>query len=164
MQVRQTYPRNKPDDRRGAATVEFAIVAPIFLSLILGISEMSRGLEVSQNLSAAVREGGRLGASDDKSVLSSGVTMNSKVITDIRNMMTATGIDGSKVAVTITHADGEQAGQPFNFADESNYLKNFRITAQINYSDASKIAGRIMKNKKLTSSIVLRLGRSRLST
>ena len=45
--------------RRGAAIVEFALIAPVFFALILGIIEFGRMLMVEQILINAAREGAR---------------------------------------------------------------------------------------------------------
>lgn len=45
--------------RRGAAAVEFAVVAPLFFALIFGIVEFGRLLMVQQILTNASREGAR---------------------------------------------------------------------------------------------------------
>lgn len=44
---------------RGAAAVEFALVAPLLLLLVLGIAEFGRAYNISTTLSAAAREGAR---------------------------------------------------------------------------------------------------------
>ncbi|WP_437228997.1 TadE family protein [Planctomicrobium sp. SH661] len=151
------------DQRRsGTATVELAVVLPVFMTILLGIAEMSRGLDVSERLSSAVRQGGRQAASDMSQFVPNGTTPNQKVIKDIQNMLTASGLDGSKVTVTITHADGNKQGSTFNLADSANYLKYFKVTATVDYSDVG-LFPRVMKNRKLVSSVVFRLGRSTLS-
>lgn len=45
--------------RRGAAAVEFALVAPIFFMLVLGMVEIGRAVMVRQVLTNASREGAR---------------------------------------------------------------------------------------------------------
>jgi Flp pilus assembly protein TadG len=45
--------------RRGAATVEFAIVAPILFLLVFGMIEYGRALQVKQVLTNTAREGAR---------------------------------------------------------------------------------------------------------
>ncbi|MGY1813063.1 TadE/TadG family type IV pilus assembly protein [Blastococcus sp. SYSU D00820] len=45
---------------RGASAVEFALVMPLLLLLVLGIVEFGRGFQVQGTLSAAAREGVRL--------------------------------------------------------------------------------------------------------
>jgi Flp pilus assembly protein TadG len=46
-------------DRRGAATVEFALVAPLFLLLMLAIFEFTRAMSASVTLANAARAGAR---------------------------------------------------------------------------------------------------------
>lgn len=46
--------------RKGVAAVEFALVAPVFFLLVLGLVEMGRMLMVQQSLTNAAREGCRM--------------------------------------------------------------------------------------------------------
>jgi Flp pilus assembly protein TadG len=54
--------RNAHDHRHGSATVEFAVVVPILLILILGMIEYAQVVNVSQEVSSASRRGARLAA------------------------------------------------------------------------------------------------------
>lgn len=45
--------------RKGSAAIEFAMVLPVLMIILLGIWEVSRLIEVQQILTNAVREGGR---------------------------------------------------------------------------------------------------------
>ena len=45
---------------RGAVAVEFAILAPVLVMLLLGIMEFSRAYNAQASLSAAAREGVRV--------------------------------------------------------------------------------------------------------
>lgn len=45
--------------RRGATVVEFAIVAPLLLTLVLGVVQLSLAMNRAQGLHAAAREGAR---------------------------------------------------------------------------------------------------------
>ena len=47
--------------RRGASAVEFAVIAPIFILLVLGMIELGRGVMVQQILTNASRVGARRG-------------------------------------------------------------------------------------------------------
>ena len=58
--------------RRGAALVEFALVAPIFLLSVVGAVEFGRAIMVQEALTNASREGARVGILDG--ALSSDVT------------------------------------------------------------------------------------------
>ncbi|WP_437191752.1 TadE/TadG family type IV pilus assembly protein [Planctomicrobium sp. SH527] len=156
-------PKHSNRSREGTATVEFAVVAPFFLLLLLGIVEMSRALDVSQKLSVAVREGARAAASEVYDKLPIGTTLNQQITTDIKNMLTASGITGNDVNISITHADGKSVGQPFDLRAESNYLEYFRVSASIPYHKVGRFPVRIMKDKDLAVSVVFRQGHSALS-
>ena len=54
-----TKGRRKTRSRRGAAVVEFAVVAPILILLIMGMIECGRMIMVQQILTNASREGAR---------------------------------------------------------------------------------------------------------
>ncbi len=149
-------------DRRGTAMVEFALLAPLFLTLILGVLEMGRALDSSTLLTSAVREGGRLASMDYNDSLPNGTTINDKVAADIKNFLAAGGIPSDKVVVTITAAEGETAGQPFNLSDPANNLKLFKITASIPFSDVSSFPSSFMKQRNVSGSLVFRAGRVKL--
>ena len=50
---------------RGAAAVEFALVLPVLIVLVLGIVEFGRAFQVQATLAAAAREGVRIMAIED---------------------------------------------------------------------------------------------------
>lgn len=52
------------DGERGAAAVEFGLLLPILLLIVLGIAEFGRAYNVQVSLSAAAREGARVLALD----------------------------------------------------------------------------------------------------
>ena len=159
MQVHHRLQSGPREARRGAAAVEFAVLVPLFLMLVLGTWEMGTALTAGTKMSAAVREGGRLASMDYKDTLNDGVTINNKVIQDIKNFLTASGIPGDKVTITITHADGANAGSNFDLSDPNNYLKLFTITALVNYSDISTFPNNYMKDQKVQAQLVFRMGR-----
>ena len=68
-------------DRRGAAAVEFAVVAPVFFVMVLGMVEFGRIVMVQQVLTTASREGARVAVLD-------GATAQD-VTTQVRNYLTA---------------------------------------------------------------------------
>jgi Flp pilus assembly protein TadG len=76
----------KSSDRRGVAAVEFALVAPLFVALLLGIIEFGRMLMVQEILVNAAREGAR-------AAIQPGET-DAQVTTVISNYMSAAGIPG----------------------------------------------------------------------
>lgn len=142
--------------------MEFALVAPLFLTLLLGMAEMSRALDVSTNLSGAIREGGRLASMNNSDKIPAGSTVSQKTISDIKNMLTAVGIDSPNVSVVIVHADGANAGQPFDFSDPDNKLRHFRIDASVPYNDVSVFPLNYMDGQFIRNSVVFRLGQSEI--
>src|SRR5437016_4243393 len=74
--------------RRGAAAVEFAIVAPIFLfSVIMPMIEFGRGMVVTNSLAATAEVGCRTGVLPGST--------NTTVSTAITNSLTAQAISGA---------------------------------------------------------------------
>ena len=52
--------RNRLRDEHGAGAVEFALIVPLLLVLVLGIAEFGHAFQVQGTLSAAAREGARV--------------------------------------------------------------------------------------------------------
>jgi Flp pilus assembly protein TadG len=52
--------RERLRSERGAAAVEFALIVPLLIVLVLGIAEFGRAFQVQGTLSAAAREGVRV--------------------------------------------------------------------------------------------------------
>ncbi|SOE02941.1 TadE/TadG family type IV pilus assembly protein [Blastococcus haudaquaticus] len=80
---------------RGAAAVEFALVAPVLILLVLGIIEFSKVYNSQSTLSAAAREGARVMA------LTNDVT---EATAAVRNA--ATGLELGQIQVTPTTCTG----------------------------------------------------------
>ncbi|MGD9857455.1 MAG: TadE/TadG family type IV pilus assembly protein [Planctomycetaceae bacterium] len=147
------------ESRRGAAVVEFAVMAPVFLILTLGSVELGYALNASNTLYGALREGGRLASQDWSTMLAPNETANDKVLQDIRNMLTASRIPGTEVTLTIVHADGPSAGETFDLEDPDNYLELFTINANVPYEEVSTISGYFLQGQSLSASITFRMGR-----
>ncbi|QDT52839.1 TadE-like protein [Caulifigura coniformis] len=161
MNTRRPSSSVATNDRRGTATVEFAVIAPLFLLLVLGTWEMGTAVRASNNLTAAVREGGRLASMDFTGTVASNQTPNQKVEQDIRAFLNASGLPGALATISITHAEGANAGQTFNLANSTNYLALFKIRATIPFSSVSMFPNRIMKGTTLKAELVTRRGRVR---
>ena len=78
--------------RRGASAVEFAIVAPVFFILVFGMIEFGRMVMVQQIITAATREGSRVG------VVPSATT--SQVTTAVNNYLNGSSIKGATITVS----------------------------------------------------------------
>ncbi len=156
MQALKPRPLSPIASRRGAAAVEFALVAPIFLVLVMGLAEYGKAINSYNTLYAAVREGGRLASMDFTSYVSGSQTANEKVIRDIRAILAASGFPPDEITITITEVDSTIE---FDVSDPDNYLEMFRITASIPYEEISTVPVNYMSGQTLTASMVYRKGR-----
>lgn len=77
---------------RGVAAVEFAMVAPVFFLVVLGIIEFGKMVMVQQVITNAAREGARI------SVLDSATT--NRVTTRVNDYLAAANLIGATVLVT----------------------------------------------------------------
>lgn len=146
--------------RRGVAAVEAAVVLPMFLILTLGTIEMGTALRASTIMQSAVREAGRLVSMNWGNVVEQGDTPNAKVERDIRNFVTASGLPGNALIVTIQHADGSKQGQTFDISDRDNDLELVEISMELPYSSISLFPTRYMGGKSVSASLILRAGLS----
>ena len=76
---------------QGAVAVEFAIVAPIFFMVVLGIVEFGRMSMVQQIITNGAREGARIAVFDD--------TTTAQVETKVDSYLANCGITGNTVEV-----------------------------------------------------------------
>ena len=148
-----------PQDRRGTATVEFAMVAPLFLLVVLGVAEMSTAIHTYNVMYSAVREGGRLASMDFSSYVTGNQTANEKVIRDIRAVLSAAGLPAEQVTITITEAESTNE---FDLSDTGNYLEMFRISASVPFSDVSLFSSNYMTSQVIHADMVYRKGRVQL--
>ncbi|MCO6457240.1 MAG: pilus assembly protein [Pirellulaceae bacterium] len=79
--------------RKGAAAVEFALVAPAMILLALGIIEFGRAIMVQALVSDAARQGARLASLD-------GATPD-EVVDAVNDALQAAGIDADAVTTTM---------------------------------------------------------------
>jgi Flp pilus assembly protein TadG len=131
--------------RRGSSTIELAVCLPMLFVLVFGIMEVGRALEVYQIMTAAVREGGRFGATDKQGYIPEGDTTNEKIVADVRNFLVASGIPGALADVEVLSVpDAGGTAVPFDFEDETNHLKNFQVKISVPYSAVSNCPPQVL--------------------
>lgn len=107
--------------RKGAAAVEFAVVAPVLLLLIFGSIDFGRAMMVSNQLTGVAREGGRVGVLPTSSNLDIETTIASHLAAMelpagnvqttilvngvVANASTANSADLITVSVTVPYAE-----------------------------------------------------------
>ena len=84
--------------------MEFAVVAPLFFLLILGMVEFGRMMMVQQVLTNASREGARIAVLDN--------TTTSDVTTAVENYLSSGTISGATITITPDPPSSAGYGQP----------------------------------------------------
>lgn len=152
----------RPSSRRcparlGAVAVEFAVVAPVLLAIVVGLIELSRVYNAQNLLQTAAREGARFASMDRAGMLSDGETANAKLENDVKNYLASTGMDRDSIDVQIL--DHDNPDQTFNLDDPANDLKLFDVTIEAPYSSVSYTPVPENNDYTLTASITFRNGR-----
>lgn len=126
--------------RRAAAAVEFAFVMPVFMSMVLGMVEVGRGVMVMQTLTYAAREGCRTAVLDGSTA--------SIVTAKVDAAMDGSAINLPPATVTITPTNPSSA----------KYDEPVTVAVQVRYSDVSWVpmAQYFQPNAMLKASITMR--------
>jgi Flp pilus assembly protein TadG len=146
------HPLKRPvsnQDRRGAAVVEFALVAPLFFMLIFGIVEFGQAFMVSQLLNSAAREGTRV-------AIASGST-NAAVeaaVLDVLERSTTT--DPADVTVAITVIPDGSNPDPANNVANAHKRDLITINVQVAFADVSLVTGKFLADVPLRGSCSMR--------
>jgi Flp pilus assembly protein TadG len=100
-------------DERGATVVEFALIVPLLIVLVLGIAEFGHAFQVSGTLSAAAREGVRIMALQNDPVAARAAVRTASpslnpTVTDAEITISpascpVTGTTNSTVRLTVTY-------------------------------------------------------------
>ncbi len=130
-------------DRRGAAAVEFAIIAPLFFLLILGMVEIGRAVMVQQIITNASREGARLAVLPGEN--------NANVINRVNDILNDSGISGA-TTVILTEDDSSLNIQDVAYGDV------VKVKVTVPFSEVSWMPGadKYMAGKSLSAVTVMR--------
>ena len=129
-------PRNR-SRRKGVALVEFALVLPLLLILLIGIWEVARVIQVQQTVQNAAREGGRQA--------STGKRTATEVIQAVKNYITRAGYTSTNVTVTVTNLTSSSRPDP----TQANQLDRFRVVVTMPFDDARLITQRWFTNGRI---------------
>ena len=105
--MKNLCPRNK--ERLGAAVVEFAVVAPLFILLVFGMIEFGRAVMVQQVLVNASREGARQAVLDGASL--------SEIEGRISGYLSSASIDNETVVYTVNGSEVSDPTTAATFGD-----------------------------------------------
>jgi Flp pilus assembly pilin Flp len=95
FRFRAGSPPNRDDRQRGAAAVEFALIVPLLVSLVLGVIDFGMALGQNISLQGAAREGARQGVTQGD-VLASAI--QAKGLLDDTKLQMAFTVDTSEGA------------------------------------------------------------------
>lgn len=134
--------------RRGAVTVEMALVLPIFTMLVFGIIEFGRGFMIMQLVTNAAREGCRRAIIDGST--------NTDVTNYIQTFMQTSGnIATANTTVTVTPAAGNPANPTSNLATcASRDLVNVKV--QTPFTAVQLITAKYLSGKALKGEASMR--------
>mgnify|MGYP000901819144 CR=1 FL=1 len=123
--------------RRGAAAVEFAVVAPLFFLMVFGMIEFGRMVMVQQVITSASREGARIGVLD-------GSTTES-VQTAVQNYLQGASVQGAQITVNPDPPSSAVYGAPVT------------VTVSISFNQVSWLPSPMfLGGQSLTASTVMR--------
>lgn len=139
--------------------MEFALVAPVFLLIVLAVSETSTLFSTKTQMAFAVREGARLAGMDRDGLLEPGESLNDKIIGDVRHFLVSNGLPGDAATVRIVSPDDHCT--PLDLDDPVNEWALFELLLELPYSAVTHWYDAIGGSNTLTTSVVFRNGRPR---
>lgn len=123
--------------------MEFAIIAPVFVTLILGMIEFGRVMMVEEILTNAAREGCRIGVLPG--------TTTGDVTTTVNNYLTNSSVPSSS-ATTSVYVNGGVASPSTAVAGDQ-----IKVTISLPFNSVSWLPVPLfMGGKNLTASVVMR--------
>lgn len=159
--MKRIHKRPMLNARAGAVAVEFAVVAPILVAIMMGLIELGRAFEMTNQLEVAAREGARFAAMDRDGMLQEGQSTNDKLVNDVKNILSSNGVPRDDITVEVL--DYENPGAEFDLDDPANDLKLFEVRISVDFSSVSLAAVSGGDDYQLTASVVFRNGRATLS-
>jgi Flp pilus assembly protein TadG len=122
--------------RRGVTAVEFAVVAPVFFALVLGIIEFARAMMVQELLTNAAQQGARTGALTN--------AQTSDVTTTVNTCLSNAGVSGASTTVSPSPPSSASPGQ------------DITVTVTIGYGNVSWLAApKYLTNTNLTATAIV---------
>ncbi len=156
-----SYSLSKKTNQRGVVAVEFAIVAPVLVAMMLGMMTLNRTFESQTLLETAAREGARFASMDRDGLVAEGQSATDKLKADVKNFLASNGIPHESIEVQVK--DFEDPTLDFDVDDPANDLKLFEVSVSVDYSAVSYTPVTSGSDYALTGSVVFRNGRATLS-
>jgi Flp pilus assembly protein TadG len=140
-------PARRRAGRRGAAAVEFAVVAVLLFVLVLGIVEVGRAMMVLEMLGNAARNGARVGT------LPGSTTQ--RVSDEVSNTLTSTGVAVADAADIKVNGSASTAGTDLVSTAVSG--DTISVTVRVQYAQVTWLPTTLfMGDRTLSSTAVMR--------
>jgi len=137
------------------------MIAPVFVIVALGVSEVSRLFDIQNQLAVAAREGARLASMDRRAIGNADQSTNDKITEDIRQLLVSNGLEGREANIFIVDAGDHESF--FDFDNPANDLRLFEIRIELPYISTGGIGVTRGEALTLSSKVVFRNGRAPLA-
>ncbi|MCO6455567.1 MAG: pilus assembly protein [Pirellulaceae bacterium] len=127
--------------RRGASVVEFALVAPVFVLLVLGMIEYGRMIMVQQIITNASREGARQAVLD-------GATAGD-VTAQVNTYLANASVQGATVTITPDPLSDAAFGDPVTVAVDISFSQVSWLPSPLFLANTSLQAQTVMRRETL---------------
>lgn len=124
--------RSPRSNRRGAAVIEFALIAPVFFAIVFGMIEMGRAVMVTQVAGAAAREGVRKAAITSMTA--------EEVKTWVRDYLNGCGVFDSACTIELSQrVPGSDGFEGTEDLSETPYASSLRMTITVDFAQVTWI-------------------------
>ena len=147
MKIRRNSSHGILPARPATATVEFALIAPLVVGLLVGLLEVGRLVQINQILVNAAREGARNA--------STGVNTYANVQTVVQNYLTNAGITNQTgLVISVYDVTQSNSGPSFN-PGTAAWLDQLQITVTLPYSNVQLTSLNFLPaNTQITAQVV----------
>jgi Flp pilus assembly protein TadG len=133
--------------RSGIAAVEMAITMPVIITLLFGMLEVGRMVQINQILCNAAREGAR--------TASTGLNTYADVQTTVQNYLTNAGVTNqNKLSISVANLTQSNAGPTYD-PSTAAWLDQLQVIVTIPYSNVQLSSLLFLnKNTQITATAV----------
>ena len=140
---------NRRRRRRGAALVEFAVVLPVFMMVVLGIVEFGRAMMCAQLVTNATREATRLAIVDG--------TTNSEVESWVGEFLSSSlNVSADLINTSITITPAADNPDPANQLANANTRDLVTVGVQIPFDELTLLPTKFMTGRSMSATSSMR--------
>lgn len=150
MRLSLCHPRRSKVGRPAIAAVEMAVLVPVMVAIMLGLFELSRGMQVKQSLTGAARKGCRTGIIHQYG--------NVDITNDVTAVMQNNGFDTSKfnpptlgaISIVVTDPSGNTLADALDAPPGSTVSVQVSIpVSSITWSTTVFLSGNVLASDQI---------------